>query len=180
MDQGGSRKALYFYVSLMAAWVLLVLFSLGETFWPEAKPGEQHWTEAMFYGVCHQIPDRTFQVNGRFMAVNTRCFGIFTSLLAGWLMMPLVRRYAAGRRWPGILLLAACLVQVIDFSGNLLQIWVNTNMSRFVTGGLLGVSVPLYLTDLFFRVDVADDGKAVADADSGQTVANPLDDHPAM
>ena len=148
--ESGGRTHLILYASLAVALFFLVLFSLGQVIWPEAAHGGKHWTESLFYGVCHQIPSRTFQVDGRLMAVNTRCFGIFSALFLSWLIMPFVRHLATGRTWPGTLLLIAVSIQIIDFTGNLLQFWVNTNLSRFLTGALLGGAVPLYLIDLFF------------------------------
>lgn len=148
--ESGGTTHLILYASLAVALFFLVLFSLGQVIWPEAAHGGKHWTESLFYGVCHQIPSRTFQVDGRLMAVNTRCFGIFSALFLSWLMMPFVRRFFGGGAWPGALLLVAIMVQIIDYSGNLMQLWINTNLSRFWTGALLGGAVPLYLADLFF------------------------------
>ncbi|PTM14445.1 MAG: hypothetical protein DA443_04620 [Bacteroidetes bacterium] len=151
-DGRGSRGRTHpiLYASLAVSLLLLVLFSMGEVIWPAAPVGEKHWTETLFFGVCHQIPSRTFQVDGRFMAVNTRCFGIFAALFVSWLIMPFVQRFSGEGAWPGVLLLVAVMIQIIDYSGNLMQLWVNTNFSRFWTGALLGGAVPIYLADLFF------------------------------
>ncbi|MEX0823326.1 MAG: DUF2085 domain-containing protein, partial [Balneolaceae bacterium] len=79
------------YGLLLLALMLLVLFSLGKGFWGDSGAVGAHWTEKLFYGVCHQIPERTFTINGSLMAVNTRCFGIFTGLFAGWLLIPVLK-----------------------------------------------------------------------------------------
>lgn len=140
------HKKLYF--SIFVALLMLVLFSLGKGFWGVEHSG-QHWTEKLFYGVCHQLPDRSFFINGSPMAVNSRCFGIFFGLFAGWAFIPFSLKMTIGRSWPVKLLLVAVILQVIDFTGNLFQLWENTNLSRALLALFLGVSSSLAIGDQF-------------------------------
>lgn len=144
-----SHPFLYFFV--LAGTLFILAASAGSMLWGNAAPGQLHWTEQLFYGVCHRLPDRTYQIGGSFMAVNTRCFGIFAGLFTGWLLMPVVGKHAAGRKWPLVFLMAAVLLQVVDYMGNLIEIWQNTRHSRALLGALFGFAMPAALADLFIN-----------------------------
>ncbi|WP_069129984.1 DUF2085 domain-containing protein [Rhodohalobacter halophilus] len=135
------------YVGVLAAFTMLLLFSLGSGVWGGSDG--VHWTEQLFMGVCHQLPDRTFTFMGERMAVNTRCFGIFLGLWIGWVVIPLFNDKIAEKKWPLFCLLFAGLLQIIDYSGNLFLLWENTNSSRFVLGTPLGFFSSLIIADLF-------------------------------
>lgn len=141
-----SNNGLYFGV--LMALIFLVLIALGEGFWG-SDGNLRHWTTKLFYGICHQLPDRTYSFNNELMAVNTRCFGIFTGLFAGWLLIPLFKSKQNIIGWMPRIFLVAVLVQIIDYSGNLLSMWENTNHSRAFLGGFLGISASLLLTNFF-------------------------------
>jgi len=138
-------KALY--AGVLVGLILLVLFSLGSGLWGGSNG--LHWTEQLFSRVCHQIPNRTFTFMGELMAVNTRCFGIFSGLLAGWFLIPLLKDIISEKKWPFICLLFAGLLQIIDYSGNLFLLWENTNSSRFLLGLPLGMFSSIVIADLF-------------------------------
>lgn len=144
-----SNPFLYFFVFLCVFFVLLVSF--GEVLWGISFVAERHWTEKLFFGICHRLPDRTYLFDGVLMAVNTRCFGIFLGIVAGWTLIPIMGRYAAGRRWPILLLLLAVILQVVDYMGNLTELWQNTNNSRAFIGALFGVALSLSVSDLFIK-----------------------------
>jgi uncharacterized membrane protein len=138
----------WLYGGVLIALGALVLLSLGGGFWG-GETGSRHWTSNLFYGVCHQMPDRTFHLNEIPMAVNTRCFGIFAGLFAGWAAIPLLSRKLAGSPWPSRILLLAVVLQIIDYSGNAFEIWENTNTSRFIFGIILGIPASLTAGTLF-------------------------------
>lgn len=122
---------------------------MGELLWGKVPSSELHWTEKLFFGLCHQLPDRTYTLNGAMMAVNTRCFGIFLGMAAGWTIIPFVIRFTADKRWPILILLAAVLLQVVDYLGNLVELWQNTNHSRALLGALFGAALSISVSDLF-------------------------------
>lgn len=138
----------WLFTGVGIALLLLVLISLGEGFWGGGS-GAVHWTEKLFYGICHQIPERSFYYQGYPMAVNSRCFGIFTGLMAGWVTIPFVKTYTAKARWPVWVFGFAVMLQIIDYSGNLFHVWENTNLSRAVAGSILGLSGALVISGLF-------------------------------
>lgn len=98
-----------------------------------------------FAGVCHQMPERSFQLWGFPAAVCARCLGLYAGLLAGVAAYPLARgltRTDVPRRaW---LLLAAAPTS-IDFLLGVTGLWENTHWSRFTTALPLGAAVAFYV-----------------------------------
>jgi uncharacterized membrane protein len=145
-----SNPILYLFVLVCIGFLFLASF--GEVLWGAAgSVGERHWAEKMFFGVCHQLSDRTYIIDGAMMAVNTRCFGIFLGIVAGWLLIPFAGSYAAGRRWPVQFLLLAIIFQIVDYLGNLAELWHNTNHSRALLGALFGIALSVSVSDLFLK-----------------------------
>src|SRR5690554_5100411 len=77
------------YMLSLAGLSLLFFASLGNGLTGEALEWSD-WRYRLFRGVCHQQPERSLQLGGVPMAVNARCSGIFSGLLAGWLLIPVV------------------------------------------------------------------------------------------
>jgi uncharacterized membrane protein len=108
-----------------------------------------------FGATCHQIPERSFHLEGFPLAVCARCFGLYAGGAAGVLFYPLARglarRDAPGRAW----LLAAAAPTTIDFALGFFGVWENTHLSRFLTAVLLGAAVAFYVVptalDLSYR-----------------------------
>lgn len=145
-----SSPFLYLFVLVCVLFVLLMSF--GEILWgTTGAVAERHWTEKMFFGICHQLPDRTYSVDGVLMAVNTRCFGIFLGIVVGWIAIPFIGKCATDKRWPVNLLLLAVILQVFDYFGNLIELWHNTNHSRALLGALFGVALSVSVSDLFAK-----------------------------
>lgn len=136
------------YTGVFAALLMLVLVALGEGFWGSSGAAV-HWTEKLFYGICHQIPERSFHINEFPMAVNSRCFGIFGGLWIGWALIPVAKDYMHEVRWVISIFLVAVMLQIIDYGGNLFHLWENTNNTRVLLGGILGISGSLVVSDLF-------------------------------
>lgn len=126
---------------------IMLLLSVGGGVWG-AEQSIGHWTGKLFENVCHQNPMRSFAFNGVPMAVNSRCFGIFLGLWAGWLIIPLFIHFFLKKVWTNWFLLLAVMLQIIDYMGNHI-LWENNNTSRAVLGVLLGIAVAIFLSDLF-------------------------------
>ncbi|REL24568.1 DUF2085 domain-containing protein [Rhodohalobacter sp. SW132] len=141
----------FLYLFVLAGSLFILAVSFGEILWGASVGSGPHWSERMFDGICHRIPDRTYSSGNLLMAVNTRCFGVFAGMAAGFILMPLLKKFTVGNRWPILLLLAAVAVQITDYAGNMFELWENTNHSRAVLGSLLGLSVPLSVSELFYQ-----------------------------
>lgn len=141
-------KSKALFIGVFISLLLMVLFSLGGGIWG-AESTIGHWTGDLFRGICHQNPMRSFHLNGVQMAVNSRCFGVFAGLLTGWLAIPVCIRLKLKKNPFLWYLLLAVIVQIIDFSGNLIQLWENTNQSRLLLGWFLGFTATVSVFDQF-------------------------------
>ncbi len=90
-----------------------------------------------FSYVCHQIPGRSFHLEGHQFGVCSRCTGLYAGFAVAALIYPLARSLrrtdTPQRRW----LILATLPLLIDFALGYFSIWQNTPLSRFLTGALL-------------------------------------------
>jgi uncharacterized membrane protein len=108
-----------------------------------------------FSALCHQLPERSYFIDGHKLAVCSRCTGLYAGFALTLLVYPLIRslRSAAipARKW----LVLATLPLLVDFSLTFFGLWENTHTSRLITGLLLGSTAVFYvmpgIIDLSFR-----------------------------
>ena len=99
------------------------------------------------YGIlCHQIPERSFWILGNPVAVCARCLGIYVGLFLGAIGFSLFRKLRYGSPISPLLVIAALMPLGIDWSLTYFGFWENTDLSRFATGSILGISCGLTLT----------------------------------
>jgi uncharacterized membrane protein len=108
---------------------------------------------ACFSPVCHQIPGRSFWLFGHPLAVCARCFGVYSGILGGLVLYPLIRGFRTIRP-PSvrtIVLISAPIAA--DTAGQFLRLWETGPFGRFGTGFLWGALLPFLfipaLADLF-------------------------------
>ena len=98
-----------------------------------------------FGSICHQLPERSFFIDGHKLAVCSRCTGIYGGFFFTLLIYPLVRSLrrtsTPDRKW----LILATVPLAIDFSLTFFGIWENTHTSRLLTGLLLGSVAVFYV-----------------------------------
>ncbi len=91
-----------------------------------------------FGTMCHQMPARSYFIDGHKFAVCSRCTGIYFGFAFTLLVYPLVRSLRSTATPPRSLLILAALPLAIDFSLTFFGFWENTHTSRLLTGALLG------------------------------------------
>jgi uncharacterized membrane protein len=103
----------------------------------------------VFHAVCHQRPERSFQLGGAPLSVCARCLGIYAGAAAGLLLYPLARwrhnrqdgEDAPSRFW----LVAAGAPILIEVASEMIGLRTSTHYSRAATGALLGLASAFYL-----------------------------------
>ena len=109
--------------------------------------------------ICHQLPDRSFFLDGRQLPVCARCTGLYVSgaaglvgwwavkLLRGWRPQPaFARRSTSGgattgqARWAMRLLLIAATPTVVSYLSGVLGVWDGSNLTRALLAVPLGVA----------------------------------------
>ncbi len=98
-----------------------------------------------FSHLCHQLPERSFFMDGHPLAVCARCTGIYAGFAIAVVLYPLMRSLrqteTPQRKW--LFLAAAPLA--IDFFFEFSGIGHNTHSSRLLTGALLGGVAVFYI-----------------------------------
>ncbi|MEM3030679.1 MAG: DUF2085 domain-containing protein [Candidatus Micrarchaeia archaeon] len=92
------------------------------------------------------------QGHGFKFGMCARDTAIFFGMLLGGLAAPLVVG-AAGRKWPNKWLLVAAMVPIaVDGVTQFLGLRESTNALRLLTGGLIGVVMPLYIIPILNQI----------------------------
>jgi uncharacterized membrane protein len=137
----------------VVVWLALASFSLGIVALIVAAPiaasqGHTAFAAAIyntFSYLCHQIPERSFQLAGRQFAVCSRCSGLYAGFAFATLGYPLVRSLKRTDAPRIIWLLLATLPLGVDFALGYFSIWQNNHFTRFTTGALLGAVAAVYV-----------------------------------
>ena len=107
--------------------------------------------------ICHQLPDRSFFLDGRQLPVCARCAGLYLSGaagLAGWWAAKLLRGWrpqpmppasapwatAGQARWALGLLVIVAAPTVVSYISGVLGIWDGSNITRAVLAVPLGIA----------------------------------------
>jgi uncharacterized membrane protein len=98
-----------------------------------------------FAVVCHQLPERSYFIEGHKLAVCSRCTGLYSAFAVTLLLYPLIGSLRTtampARKW----LILATVPLFIDFSLTFFGVWENTHASRLLTGLLLGSAAVFYV-----------------------------------
>lgn len=147
------------YLLVLVLMFAVVISALGGGLFNQQSPWISQWQHQAFFDFCHQIPERSFWINGQPMAVCSRCIGIYSGFTVGWLLLPLwsVEKSASGWSMKKIAL-AFVLINFFDIVGNMLGFWQNTLVSRLAMGYTMGISAALIFTGDSFKVKIKSKG----------------------
>jgi uncharacterized membrane protein len=132
-------------VGMLCALLLLSLIVAAP--WANAH-GYDAFASTLYRGfgvVCHQIPARSFQLEGHPFAVCARCTGIYAGFVLGFALYPLVRSWQRAWMPSRVWLFIAALPITIDFALGFFGIWENTHFSRLLTGTFFGAVCALFV-----------------------------------
>jgi uncharacterized membrane protein len=139
------RPLAYWTISAAVVTLFVALIVIAPLAAASGQAGIAQGIYRAFGSVCHQLPERSFFIDGHKLAVCSRCTGIYAGFLFTLLVYPLVRSLrrtsTPDRKW----LVLATLPLAIDFSLTFFGIWENTHTSRLLTGLLLGSVAVFYV-----------------------------------
>ena len=141
-----TRRPLVFW--LVSAATVTALVSLILVAPLAAAGGHNGLAFAIYHAfgtLCHQLPERSYFIDGHKFAVCSRCTGIYAGFAITLLLYPLVRSLRNVATPPRSLLILAALPLAIDFSLTFFGFWENTHTSRLLTGALLGSVAVFYV-----------------------------------
>jgi len=105
-----------------------------------------------FSFLCHQMPDRSFYIDGEPFGVCSRCFGVYAGLFVGFAAFPIWRRIDDIEPLPRFWLFLSLVPMGIDWSLTALGIWENTHLSRLITGLILGFACATYIVPALVEI----------------------------
>ena len=100
----------------------------------------EHWRILImvaFDPYCHQIAERSIQIDGIPLAVCHRCIGIYTGLFLGSWVMLATRQIKASA--PATVILLSLAPMAVDWGLDVLGLVSNTPASRMITGLAFGI-----------------------------------------
>jgi uncharacterized membrane protein len=141
-------------------WVLLSLAVILSIAWLYlTPPGLLGKANAVGYAVCHRIPERSFNIGNREMAMCARCSGLFLGALLG-----LIFQIAQGRKGKMPPIPAAILFGVFALSWvfdginsfsmlipRIPSLYQTQNWTRLVTGTGMGLAISSILLPAFIQ-----------------------------
>src|SRR5688500_4076216 len=96
--------------------------------------------------VCHQLPERSFLLDGRQLPVCARCTGLYLSGAAGvlgWCVWKAAlgwRRFAVPHRAALTIMIGAAVPTALSYFAGVAGIWDGTNLTRALFAVPLGLS----------------------------------------
>jgi uncharacterized membrane protein len=134
------------YLALLAGtilWCAGILLAPACKAWGDNSAGAALYQ--WYHPICHQIPERSFFLEGFPLGVCSRCSAIYFAFLLGTLLYPLLRHLDRPVLPPRWLLLVVGIPMLIDATGLGSLIYEVTSMSRALTGALFGLALPSVL-----------------------------------
>ena len=181
------RRALTFWwVSALVALAILGLIVVA----PVAAAGGHSTMARGIYGafamLCHQLPERSYFIEGHQFAVCSRCTGVYAGFTLTLLLYPLIRSLRNTVTPPPKWLLLAAVPLAIDVSVNFFDFWQNTHTSRLLTGAILGGAAVFYvmpgiidLSQRYFKKTRTNEPRATFTLASPESVASAPSDYSA-
>lgn len=152
MDIAIQFKNRSLYLFLLTVSFALFIIAIGPGLFSNPSIPYISWQFIAFDLLCHQDPARSFVYNNAQMAVCARCIGIYAFFFLGVIIMPFLGLIEKLKfRYYFRFLIGTIILNLIDFLGNLFEVWTNTNLSRVILGSLFGLSVAILLTNEFFQ-----------------------------
>lgn len=137
----------------LATWIFILLIALmvpALVFVAPLALASGHFGAAAvlyetFGFVCHQIPERSFQIAGHKLAVCSRCTGIYTGFAVGVALFPSLKSLRHPEVPHRFWLFIAALPLAADVGLGITGFWSNTHSSRFATGFLIAFVCSFYV-----------------------------------
>ncbi len=150
-------------------WLVLAIAGLAGALWLlGTPPGISGKADAIGYAICHQIADRSFQVNGQPLPLCARCTGIYLGVMVGFVLLSAGGRARASRLAPTrtLVLLALFVVFMgLDGINSYLHLFPGyegpyepQNWLRLISGSFTGLAmitlmVPVFNTTVWAQAD---------------------------
>lgn len=143
-------------LTTVALIIALTIVALAVASPPWDVLDKAHWVG---YGICHQIPERTFFLNGRPLPLCARCSGTYLGAVLGFLGLVVAgRRRVAELPRLGIIVVLGAFVAIMGIDGvnsylsffpTAPHLYAPNNVLRVSTGLLNGLALSLIVYPVF-------------------------------
>jgi len=133
----------YFFILILAGlWCLAIIAApiLSHLHY-KASSGLIYY---FFSDLCHQMPQRSISIFNKQLAVCSRCTGLYFGFLAGLISYPVFNPLRKAEVPHKLFLVISGIPISLDIALQLMGIWHNTEISRFITGFILGHTTAWY------------------------------------
>ncbi len=140
------RHPQFLYGVLLAgigAWWLLIL--AAPLFAAREEPFLAGAIYFFFHKICHQLPERSFFLWGKQLAVCSRCTGLYIGFSLAALAYPLLFRLKPVNNCPRWILLLALVPMGADFIADAIGIFANSGSSRLISGVIAGAAALFFV-----------------------------------
>jgi uncharacterized membrane protein len=178
------EKALSFWlISVLVALAVFCLIIVAPVAAASGHDEIAHGIYGAFGMLCHQLPERSYFIEGHKLAVCSRCTGIYAGFTLTLLLFPLIGSLKNVVTPPRSWLLLAAVPLLIDVGVNFFGFWHNTHTSRLLTGALLGCTAVFYvmpgIVDLSQRTSKSKEPRATFTLPSPERIAAAPSDYSA-
>lgn len=109
----------------------------------------------LYRPICHQLPERSFFLEGFRLGVCERCSAIYFAFLCGTILYPLVRPLRDMHLPPRWLLIVAVIPMLIDATWFGPLLYNVTAGTRVLTGGFFGLVLPFFVLPIAIEATTA-------------------------
>ena len=109
------------------------------------------WFSFIGRAICHQLHERTFQINETYLPICARDTGIYLGVLTTLVYLFITKKFKKTmipNKTISFLLLTMLCPMMIDGIGSYLGFYETNNAIRLITGILFGSSLPFFLLPL--------------------------------
>lgn len=137
-------------LSVVFAWALLIIIDPLAKAYGFAGIGSS--LDSFYHFVCHRISERSFHIAGEQFGVCSRCSGVYFGLFLGFAIYPLWRQIEEVEPLARFWLFLSLIPIAVDWSLTIFGIWENTQLSRFLTGLVLGIACATYIVPAIVEI----------------------------
>ncbi len=105
-----------------------------------------------FAPICHQIPERSFQLSGHSLAVCARCTGLYAGMVVGLLFYPFIKTVGSKNIPSPKGLLFSAIPTVVEWIFSHMNVVESSNWIRSLSSAILGTAVVFWVLPTAFQL----------------------------
>jgi len=139
------RKFFFFWLATLFLSALILSGVFLPAIFIKKNPGLARFIFSLYAPLCHQRPERCYQLGGQQLAVCSRCLGVYTGFFISTLLYPFFKprlKIKIGQK-PNLLIWFA-LPMAADVLAGWLNLWASPLPFKTLTGLLWAAILPFF------------------------------------